>query len=145
MGMGMDSFILFYLFISSNSKNILNNNYTWRLCLNWWNVMEWSGMRLCSIVWISKNWMEWYGRWWNPFHPIPPCFSIFHSPQFGRYAMEWNHLILLLLFYPCFITSSLYWFSCFCSSVTLCTYFFLFSFYVCCLAISLIVFFNQFC
>jgi hypothetical protein len=35
---------------------------------------------------FAKN--EWNGTQWNPFHPIPSIPSIFHSPQFGVYAME---------------------------------------------------------
>jgi len=60
----------------------------------WWNGIEWSDIELCSIVWICKKWMEWNGTWWNSFHPIPPSLPIFHSIQFGVYAMEWDFLIL---------------------------------------------------
>jgi hypothetical protein len=76
----------------------------------WWNEIEWNRevYNKISLFELAKKLMEWNGTQWDQFHSIPLNPSIFHSPQFEMYPMKWNFILLILLFYPYFISLFLF-------------------------------------
>ena len=69
-----------------------------RLCLDWWRVMEWSGIEPHILLFsFFKKRMEWNGVWWNthltnfPFHPI---WSISNGMEHSN-----NKITILSLFF----------------------------------------------
>ena len=68
-----------------------------RLCLDWWDEMEWNGIKLCSIVWIVKN-------IWNGMKPNGIYSILIHHLHLFLFpsnlgGIEWNHYSSLLCTY----------------------------------------------
>ena len=69
------------LSLSSCDKNL---GYIW-IDGEWWNEIEWSGIKLCSIVWFCKKGMECDGTHSIQYHPLS---QIFISLNLGY--IQWN-------------------------------------------------------
>lgn len=53
---------------------IIVSKHSLRVFLDWWNTMEWSGIKWNKIMFHHSNWlkkrMKWRGKKWNAFHSI---------------------------------------------------------------------------